>query len=87
MGRYAKFDAPEQGTPGCVALAHPGHKPGANGVVIYLWCGLELDPVLARATKLGATIAAPKIVLPHGIGAVAQIIDPEGNRVGLHARR
>ena len=86
MGAYAKFDGPEDGTQGCVARARD-HKPSADGTVVYLWCGLDLDPVLKRATNLGARIAAPKCILPHGIGAVAQIVDPEGNRVGLHARR
>jgi predicted enzyme related to lactoylglutathione lyase len=86
MGAYAKFDGADDGTQGCVAPAR-GFKPSADGTVVYLWCGVDLDPVLARAAELGARIAAPKCILPHGIGAVAQIVDPEGNRVGLHARR
>ena len=86
MGRYAKFEGADLGTQGCVAPAE-GRKPGADGALVFLWCGLELELVLARAVKLGARVAEPKRILPHGIGAVAQIVDPEGNRVGLHARR
>ena len=86
MGRYAKFAGLDEGTQGCVAPAEH-HRPGSDGTVVYLWCGLDLDTVLTRAWNLGAKVVVPKRMLPHGIGAVAQIIDPQGNRVGLHARR
>jgi predicted enzyme related to lactoylglutathione lyase len=85
MGAFAMFPAVENATAGCVAPAQHC-KPGADGTVIYLWCGALLDPVLARALAAGARVVAPKRILPHGIGAVAQIIDSEGNRVGLHAQ-
>lgn len=84
MGAFAMFPASDPATAGCVAPALHC-RPGADGTVIYLWCGAALDPVLERVAAAGARVAVPKRILPHGIGAVAQIVDSEGNRVGLHA--
>ena len=42
----------------------------------------DIDATLAHATKLGAQIALPRTPIP-GVGAVAAIIDPQGNCCGL----
>jgi predicted enzyme related to lactoylglutathione lyase len=86
MGEFAMFpaDSPAQAT-GCVARA-VDMMPAAAGTIVYLWVGDTLAPALARAEARGARIAYAPTDLPDGIGRVAQIIDPEGNRVGLHAR-
>jgi uncharacterized protein len=42
----------------------------------------SIDAAIDRATKLGATVALPKMPVP-GVGAVAAIIDPQGNICGL----
>lgn len=86
MGEFAMFPSADtsQAT-GCVARA-VDMMPAAAGTIVYLWVGAELAPALARAEARGARIAYAPTVLPDGIGSVAQIIDPEGNRVGLHAR-
>jgi predicted enzyme related to lactoylglutathione lyase len=86
MGEFAMFSSadPAQAT-GCVARA-VDMMPAPEGTIVYLWVGETLAPALARAEAHGARIAQAPIDLPDGIGRVAQIIDPEGNRVGLHAR-
>jgi predicted enzyme related to lactoylglutathione lyase len=66
--------------------------PGINGAVMQRqnpqqpWMNYvdvaSIDAALDRATKLGAKVALPKTPIP-GVGAVAAIIDPQGNVCGL----
>jgi hypothetical protein len=42
----------------------------------------NIDATIEAATKLGATVALPRTPVP-GFGAVAAIIDPQGNICGL----
>jgi predicted enzyme related to lactoylglutathione lyase len=66
--------------------------PGINGAVMQRqnaqqpWMNYvdveSLDATLAKATKLGATVALPKTPVP-GVGAFAAIVDPQGNICGL----
>jgi uncharacterized protein len=42
----------------------------------------SIDATIAQATQLGAQVALPKTPIP-GVGAVAAIIDPQGNACGL----
>jgi len=43
---------------------------------------LSIDTAIEKATKLGATVALPKMPVP-GVGAFAAIVDPQGNICGL----
>jgi predicted enzyme related to lactoylglutathione lyase len=66
--------------------------PGINGAVTQRqnpqqpWMNYvdvtSIDAAIEKATKLGATVALPKMPVP-GVGAVAAIIDPQGNILGL----
>jgi len=66
--------------------------PGINGAIMQRqsagqpWMNYvdvaDIDAALEKATSLGATIAMPKMPVP-GVGAVAAIIDPQGNICGL----
>ena len=58
---------------------------GAGGTLVYLDASPSLDAALTRATAAGGKIVLPKQVLPEGMGCFAQVQDPDGNRVGLHA--
>jgi uncharacterized protein len=42
----------------------------------------SIDAAIENATKLGAQVAMTKMPIP-GVGAVAAIIDPQGNLCGL----
>ncbi len=67
------------------ALTHaPNLTPAADGSVIYLRTQ-QLDETLQRVTRAGGRIVLDKTALPDGMGAFAQFVDCEGNRVGLHA--
>ena len=66
--------------------------PGINGAVMQRqhpqqpWMNYvdvaSIDAALERAANLGAQVALPKTPVP-GVGAVAAIIDPQGNICGL----
>ena len=67
------------------AVAHgEGHRPSPDGTVIYLNCDGRIDQVLARVSAAGGSVVEPKNLIPT-VGWVAQILDSEGNRIGLHA--
>lgn len=69
---------------GCL-IQHPTYQPSAQGTVPYLNAGESLDIVLSRVAGAGGQVVFPKTMLPDGMGCFAQIVDTEGNRVGLHA--
>jgi predicted enzyme related to lactoylglutathione lyase len=78
----AIFPAEPPGVSGAIVKGsqfHPGEGP-----IVYLNGNGRLDALLARVPELGGKVAVPKTALPQGMGAFAQIIDSEGNRVGLH---
>jgi predicted enzyme related to lactoylglutathione lyase len=66
--------------------------PGINGAIMKRqdpgqpWTNYvdvaDIDATLEHATTLGAKVALPKTSVP-GVGALAAIIDPEGNICGL----
>jgi uncharacterized protein len=67
-------------------------SPGINGAVMQRqhaqqpWMNYvdvaSIDAAIEKATKLGAQVALPKMPVP-GVGAVAAIVDPQGNICGL----
>ena len=70
--------------------------PGINGAVAkrenpqQAWMNYvdvaSIDATIEKATALGGTVALPKTPVP-GVGAVATIVDPQGNVFGLWERR
>jgi predicted enzyme related to lactoylglutathione lyase len=66
--------------------------PGINGAVMQRQHAQQLctnyvdvvsiDAAIEKATTLGAQVALPRMPVP-GVGAVAVIIDPQGNICGL----
>ena len=79
----AIFPYQRPGVSGCLAHGE-GHVPSPAGVVIYLNCDGRIDEVLGRVEEAGGTIIEPKTHIP-SVGWVAQVLDSEGNRVGLHS--
>jgi predicted enzyme related to lactoylglutathione lyase len=71
---------------GCV-LAGEGHKPAADGTMVYINVDDDLDDSLERVWSAGGRVTQPKTALPPGMGFFAHFIDSEGNRVGLHSVR
>ncbi len=60
-------------------------RPATDGTLVYLNAKPSLDAVLSRARELGAKVLQDKFELPRDIGFIAQIVDSEGNRIGLHS--
>ena len=73
------------GVGGALLQSATAPAPGTDGSLVYLDAGPSLDAVLSRAGELGAKVLLPKLQLPGTIGFIAQIVDSEGNRVGLHS--
>ena len=60
-------------------------SPSTHGTIVYLNCDGDLDGVVKRALANGAKLITEVAQLPGGMGFIAEICDPDGNRVGLHA--
>jgi predicted enzyme related to lactoylglutathione lyase len=82
---YAVFPFDRNNATGGCLMTGPGLKPSTEGAIVYLSADPSLDAVLARIAPAGGSIALPRTELGPGMGAYAQILDTEGNRVGLHA--
>ena len=81
----AVFPYEGEGIGGCVMAGPSAPVPGAGGTLIYLDASPSLDAALARATAAGGRIVMARQALPPGMGFIAHITDPDGNRIGLHA--
>lgn len=81
----AVFPYEGEGVGGSVMAGPTAPTPGAAGVLVYLDASPSLDAALLRVTQAGGQIAMPCMALPPGMGFIAQIIDLDGNRLGLHA--
>jgi predicted enzyme related to lactoylglutathione lyase len=81
--QMAVFPYERPGTGGAVVEAD-ALTPGGTGTLVYLNCDNRLDEVIGRVESAGGRLAGPKVDLPPGMGSFIHMIDPEGNRVGLH---
>jgi predicted enzyme related to lactoylglutathione lyase len=61
-------------------------KPTAEGTLVYLNAGKDLDGCLSRAVSAGGRVVLPKTDIGEP-GFIAIFADPDGNTVGLHAAR
>lgn len=82
--QLAVFPSAEGGATGCLQQAPDAPAPG-SATLVYLDVAPSLDAALARAVAAGASVVKPRTALPPGMGFFAQMRDPEGNLVGLHA--
>lgn len=63
------------------------YKPSSEGSVVYLNGGDDLAEVLSKVEPAGGKVLMPKTHLGDEIGYIAQFIDSEGNRIGLHSMK
>ena len=73
------------GVGGALLQSATAPAPGTDGSLVYLDASPSLAVVMSRAAELGARVLLPALQLPGTIGFIAQIVDSEGNRVGLHS--
>ena len=83
-GDLAVFPGEEPSVTGAI-VSQAGYVPAANGAVVYLSAGNDLNRMLARVVADGGKIVEPKTALPPGMGHYAHFVDSEGNRIGLHS--
>ncbi|HVT61819.1 MAG TPA: VOC family protein [Thermoanaerobaculia bacterium] len=77
----------QEGGVGGALVSGESYVPSAQGTVVYLNAGNDLDGALARVEAAGGKVAMGKTRLSEDIGSIAFVIDPEGNRIGLHSPR
>ena len=81
----AVFPYDVDGVGGALMCGPTAPAKAAGGTLLYLDASPSLDAALARAKTHGGQVALPRQALPPGMGFFAHIVDPDGNRVGLHA--
>jgi predicted enzyme related to lactoylglutathione lyase len=86
-GRLAVFPYAAPGVGGAVQeVAADSPRPAGTGPLVYLRCDGALAAAAARVAPAGGRLAGPLVELPPGMGRFVHVLDPEGNRVGLHQR-
>lgn len=81
----AFFEHGEDGVGGEICRSD-SQSPGLGGVLVYLHVPNGVADVLSRVEAAGGKIVMPATAIgPHG--HIAQIVDTEGNRIGLHSMR
>ncbi|HXM70406.1 MAG TPA: VOC family protein [Thermoanaerobaculia bacterium] len=76
----------EQGGVGGALVRSENVAPSAEGTVVYLDAGDDLDGALERVKTAGGKVVMGRTHLSDAIGSIAFFVDTEGNRVGLHSR-
>lgn len=84
-GELGVFPGGDDSVNGAV-VNQEGYVPAANGAVVYLNTGDNLQPYLDRVVASGGKVIVPKTALPPGMGHYAHFGDTEGNRVGLFSQ-
>lgn len=83
MMRMAFFPASNNGVGGCITHGN-GNKPAAEGPLVYLNGGDDLDKPLSKVVPAGGEVLMPKTSLGEN-GYMAMFLDTEGNRVAFHS--
>ncbi|MDR3679440.1 MAG: hypothetical protein P4L41_05700 [Flavipsychrobacter sp.] len=87
-GKYATFplDPAALGAGGAI-VEGDGYEPSAKGAIIYMDREEDLSIPLAKIEAAGGQILLPKSKNGANgeFGFIAQFIDSEGNRMGLHS--
>lgn len=80
--KYALFPSVDKYN--CGALAQGEHyTPSADGVVIYLDGGKDLNQILSRVVSAGGKVVMEKTFLADEAGYIGMFLDTEGNKIGL----
>lgn len=68
-----------------VIIQAEGYKPSADGVILYLKAGDNLQTALDKVEKNGGKIIIPKTAHADGSGHFAVFLDSEGNKMALNS--
>ena len=75
----------EEGTVNVVLVKGKDYNPIAEGTVIYLNAGNDLQVMLNKVEQNGGQVILPKTEISPEMGYFALFIDTEGNKLGLHS--
>ncbi|MCH9030981.1 MAG: VOC family protein [candidate division Zixibacteria bacterium] len=70
---------------GCAIVSGEGYTPGAQGAIVYLNAGPDLQVVADRVEKAGGKIIQDKKQISEEYGYMALFLDCEGNKMALHS--
>jgi len=76
---------PQTGKVGGALVQSEMHNPSIEGPVVFLNGNAGLDNILSRVESAGGQVVMPKTQINPEIGAMAFIIDSEGNKIGFHS--
>ena len=82
--KYALFTCEDKHNAGALAEG-PFYKPSADGVLIYLNGGDDLNSVLSKVVAAGGNVIMPKTLLSDVAGYIGMFVDTEGNRIGVQS--
>ena len=77
----------EEGTVNVVLVKGKDYNPTADGAVIYLNAGNNLQVMLNKVEQNGGQVILPKTEISPEMGYFALFIDTEGNKLGLHSAK
>ena len=75
----------EEGMVNVVLVKGKNYKPTADGAVLYLNSGNDLQPMLDKVSQTGGQVIVPITQISPEMGCFAVFIDTEGNKLGLHS--
>ena len=75
----------DSGTVSGALIKGGGYKPSADGTIVYLNGGDDLQVVLDKIEVSGGKVLITKTEIGPEMGFYAMFIDTEGNKLGLHS--
>ena len=82
--KMGSFPNPDEG-PVVQLINGGGYKTSAQGTLVYLNGGADLQKVAEKIEPNGGKILLPKTEIGPGMGFYAVFTDSEGNKLGLHS--
>ncbi len=86
MGNQMAFFPYADGSVSGAVVAGEGYVPSADGSLIFLNGGDNLDTPLSRVESAGGKVLMPKTKITDEIGYFAIFMDTEGNKVAFHSQ-
>jgi len=77
----------DEGSVGGAVCSGEDYKPSAEGALVYLNGGEDLNAPLSKVEKAGGKIVLPKTKISDEIGYMACFIDSEGNKIAFHSMK
>jgi len=86
MGTKMGFSNTQGEGVGGAICAGENYKPSADGAVIYLNGGGDLQAPLSKVENSGGKVTLPKTKISDEIGYMAFFLDTEGNKLAFHSQ-